>query len=348
MARGQGWVSNYGFGRNTQPVPFRRRRPPSRLVAKVGAPLRMGGRTRTSGRTMTKRRKKKKVTKIHKRSENSSASQVRFGKYKIPTGTRTLLKSVIARRHDMEIRSTNATSTTGVQGLQVFTTLDKDHLIQMKTDCAGGTATDNEITFFLKSVKRQQFYKNQSNHVVKLTLYDCVAKSQAPAVAVDTVSECWSKGLLDANPGGNVTVADIGQTPHKSAEFRLYWRIERVTTIYLEPGQQHEHTLIQSINRIVKSTMFDHNALVASIPGLTTTTLAVFVGSIGHDSTVASRVSFMPATIDVAMKREIQYSVLPSSTSKIVYSNLLPTPALIANFDFMGETQDADVDPMAA
>lgn len=337
--------SAYARTMGMRPVPFRRRPNIKRTTPstgwKKGARLRLGMRVRRGALTRTKQ-KRRVFGNGKKTGENSSMSYCKMGKAWMSGYARFLYKKVQSRQVDCKHASGNASSTTGSQAVIFQSSLITSDLANLKSNI-NGVATDNNIRMFIGHVKRKYILRNQTNTVAKVSIYDLVYKRNPVAASFDSPVELWQKGYTDM--GVATQHLEVGNTPFNAPEFRRYMYVKRVTVLNLEPGQQHEHTFIHRINRIVESSEFD-NSLVTAIGGLTTTSMAVFHGSLGHESLTAANVSYMPITLDWATMTEVHYGFVVQNKPAYNYTNTVPKT--ITNFDFMGENQDADMDNIAA
>jgi len=311
-----------------------------RPSASAGAPRRIGrGRSRTQTRTKQKR-KKGYVT--NNASGNASSSTTRMGRR--ARGVTRLMKRVIGKQADYRNASAQLVSTTGKQGVFGFAFNTPADMRALKLASQGGVATDNTTNLFVYDSKQRFHLKNQSNHLVKMTLYDIRMKRMATASAWDTPIKAWTKGLTDMGAAAD-HYQQISQTPTFSPEFRHSYQILSTTNVNLEPGQQHEHSIYQLMNRKFETTVFDGSAFL-SLPGMTTHLLVVFHGSLGHESATPGTVTFMAATLDYAFTFERKFGWVPQALPAYTLTSTLPT-ALI-DPDHMGDSGDADVNNIAA
>lgn len=255
---------------------------------------------------------------------------------------RLLYKKVQGRKTLVNVTSSSTNSTQGVQAVQERQIFTRSQLDDIKTAALGG-ADNNDCKLYLGYSKHQLTLKNQSNHVVTLTLYDYCFQKQPIGSSLDTAKEVWDKGFTDM--GLTTQSAQVGNTPFASPDFRRYIKVKRAIRISMEPGQQHIHTCYRRLNRLVSSTIWDGSAFT-SVPYLTTGILFSFYGSIGHESATPTTVTYMPARVDWVVKEEYTYGFLPNPKPAYTYTNGLSTT--VADFDHMGESGDADVNDMNA
>lgn len=328
------------FGRPLYPVPFTRRKRPATSI--TGAPIRMGRRVRPrlAGKSYTKTQRKKKLFgRARKLGDNSSISATYIGRRWNPRAGRSIMKNMLGVQCLASNAVSTSTSTQGKQGIKSFQILTRAQLNELTIAANGGGAfPDNPIKVFLQFAKMKLNIKNQSNLVGRLTLYDIDYIKTPAGTGFDDPQECWAKGFTDLSASGQEF--NIGCTPYLSPEFRQNCRVRRVTVINMEPGQQHEHNVYFAINRVCDSTRWS-NWTSNAIGWLTTTTMCVWNGSLGHESTTNANVTYMPMKLDFAYHYDVRYGVLEKKQTAFTMTNNLPT---VTNFDFMGENQDADID----
>jgi hypothetical protein len=294
--------------------------------------------------TLTKTKTKRRTGQVSSHGDNQSFSVNSIGKKWLTRFEQMMWRKVVSPQVKFENGSSTSSSTTGSQAVAEYRFLPKNYLTVMETAANGGFVTDAPVKFFLRSAKSVVRMRNASNSNCKITLYDIVTKRAPPSAALDSVLEAWTKGLVDY---GNSATAyqTVGQTPHKSPEFNYYFSINRSTTVSLEPGQQHDHTVYHSYNRIVDSVSFQNSAST-SIPGVTRTTLIVFHGTLGHESLTPANVTYMPIKLDLAYTYEYKYGWIEKTARTYGISDT--NPKVIADFDFMGQSGDVDTNAVDA
>lgn len=302
----------------------------------------------TATRTKTKRRFGKAV----KTGENTSISAMRFGR-PAARWLRRIFRQLQGRQTVYYNSAGNVTSLQNQQGVLVNSALALTDLFAIKAAVAtalGATGSSNNIKFFLGYLKYKTVYRSCTNHPVRLAIYDVVPRRTPLSTSYDSPLEAWQKGFTDYGitlPSGLTSQSFVvGNTPFQSPEFRRFFTCVKVTLVNLEPGQQHEHTVYRRINRLVNSTAFDTTGSLQSFPGLTFYQMAVVSGSIGHESTSSTNVTFMPCTVDYARSVEFNYAYTCASMPTYAATNTLQGLAAIANFDQMGEAGDVDNDPI--
>lgn len=339
---GNPYANTMGF--RTPTFTRKRKYPGTSTRASTGAPPRMGRRVRprmANSYVFTKT-KRKRFGKVRSHGDNASASVNSIGKKFLTRYDRMMFRKIVSPQTFFYNQYGRMAGTQGKQYVENFSFMQKSTLAAIKLNAAGGVATDNPVKFFLKSGKSVMKFKNQSNAVCKLTLYDIVTKKNTVSATLGDPPLCWQKGLTDFGGASNTTV---GFTPYRSSEFNQYFAVNRVTTISLEAGQQHDHVVYHRYNRVVDSSQFDNNVGMF-IAGLTRSCMVVFHGSLGHESAAPTTVTYMPVTIDYAWSYEYTYGFIEKTTRTFTATDNNPTT--VVDFDFMGENGDADVNPVSA
>jgi len=333
-----GKLGNYASTMGLRPLPFKRKRPgPS--TGTGGAPPRLGRRVRprmARSYTFTKTKTKQRSGKVITHGDNQSFSHNTIGKKWLSRFDLSMLRKIVSPQTVFSNANANVSSAQGKQAALVFSFLTKTELTAMET-AAAGAATAVPTKLFLKGGKYVLRLRNQANTNCRLSIYDIVTKRNTVSTALDNPAEVWTKGFTDY---GTLTKETVGMTPYRSPEFNQYFGVNRVTTVSLEPGQQHDHTVYHKYNRVVDSIQFQNNVGTA-IAGLTRYIMIVFHGTLGHESATATSVTYMPITLDYASQHEYTYGYIQKTTRAFTGTDSNPTA--IADFDFMGETGDVDV-----
>jgi len=326
-------------GRTYYPVaPIRKRRRGG------SAPLRLGPLTqlrRGGSRTATKTKRKKKYQSQTKTGENTSVSATYYPGSKNRLNT-TLFKKIMGRRQRLQNFSGRIVSNFGQQAIQLFSHMGRGDLNTLLTEftTAVPTLAGNSVKLYLSHKKYRTIFKNQSNLPCKVLVYDISCRATPHTVATDTPLEAWQVGLASMGAAATPHLYP-GSTPFMSPEFKRNFRVEKVTSIPMEPGQEHEHTTHHKLNKIVDSTRWDQSTMTP-IPGLTTFTMIVFYGSLVHENLAVGVVTPGVVNLDWATYEEIGYGWVPYASPSLVQVNNFALA--ITNPDFMGEVGDTDAD----
>lgn len=341
-----GGSSTYASTFGMRPVPFKRKRP---TTTATGAPIRLGRRVRPKlarSYVLTKTKTKNRPGKVTSHGDNQSSSVSNIGKKWLSAFDKALSRKVVSPQTVYSNQSNNMSSTQGKQFCGYFNLLNKNDITTMETAANGGSATNNTVRFFLKTAKVCLKLRNQSNTTAKMTIYDITTKRDPLSTTAENPVKAWDKGMVDLGAGATGVAQSVpGATPFKSPEFRNGFYVNRSTTVYLEPGQQHDHTVYHKYNRIVNSVRYQNNTSIY-FGGLTRWIMVVFHGTLGHESLTASTVTYMPITIDYVYSTEYSYGWIEKTAPAFSLTDNLPKT--VADFDFMGESGDADMNVTAA
>lgn len=322
-------------------MPFRRRRPPGAgAKLALSARPRMGmGRSRTLTRTVTKRKKKRR-TKTHVAGMNGSMSSTRLGRRFFKSGG-VLAKQVVHKQTVATSLGNFTLSSIGKQQVLQLPILTAADLISIRTLANGGVATDNQLKLFLYESKQKIHLRNQHNALVTVLIYDISTKSVPLGSSMDSPTEAWETGLQNMGLAVNHSL-NIHQTPSFSPEFRRFFKIQKVTKVLMEAGQQHEHSVYMGTNRLVDTTAVGTGG-ITSMPGLTSWCMIVHYGSLAHETAITTTVSYTAARLDYTVFKSTVFAFPESELPTYTLTNGLATAFIDA--DMMGENQDVDLDP---
>lgn len=108
--------------------------------------------------------------------------------------------------------------------------------------------TTNTLTrMYVQSSEIRCVYTNVTSTPVKLTLYDCKAKSMGQ-LDIDNPFSAIKQGLQTKYNNVNQFAVPY-QTPKESEHFRKFWKIINEKTITLNPGEVHEHFLETDVSK---------------------------------------------------------------------------------------------------
>lgn len=140
------------------------------------------------------------------------------------------------------------------------------------------TQTGNYVRKILYDyITYETSFTNNTPSCVKLTLYDCMAKTTAETTSASADTRaCWITGLGDES--GFVGAANAyfpGSVPTNSKYFNMKWKIIKKTVIQLGPGMTHYHKKHFAPKRLLD---LEYVNKEISIKGLTTELLVVAEG----------------------------------------------------------------------
>lgn len=172
-----------------------------------------------------------------KTGDNSSRSKcvIGGGRRGVAVG---VYKKIMGMQSRMATASTNQGGSLGKQTAFDTVSLSMTELNALETEVkalavANGAAATATVKMYLGWMRSRMHLRNQSNSVVKMTLYDVVTKRNPGGTSIDTPTEVWNLGISDA---GGSNLNEIGETPYKSPLFKRYFSIRKVSIIDLEPG----------------------------------------------------------------------------------------------------------------
>lgn len=339
------YIARRKYGGKRRSAPRRRLQPPGYSMDLAGniKKLPSYGLGNAPSAVQVANRPKSKYGQIVRVSENASLSSTRYG-YPMSRVTKLMYRKSEGRRTFYSNNATSLLTLTGRQSLGFFNALGQGELATIKTTL-DPTAGTNNLKIFLGYIKQKVTFKNQSNHVACLTMYDLNGRRVALSSSLDSPIEAWEKGISDMG-GGTAQPYIPNSTPFQSPEFRRLFNTIKVTKIYLEPGETHEHTIYRRINRVYNSTVWDNQTL-GVVPGITSLLFYTVYGSIGHEATTGdtnpATVTYMPCRIDMIHQWEFNAAVVPASQPSYSTTTNLITTAPV-NWDFMAEAGDVDGD----
>lgn len=341
-----GGSSTYASTFGMRPVPFKRKRP---TTTATGAPVRLGRRVRPKlarSYVLTKTKTKNRPGKVTTHGDNQSSSVSTIGKKWLSKFDKMLSRKIVSPQSSYKNDYGRVQCTQGTQGLTYFYFMTKTDMTAMETAANGGSATNNNVRLFLKTGKVAIKLRNQANTTAKVTLYDISTKRDPLSTSVENPVKAWDKGMIDLGAGLTGVAQSVpGATPFKSPEFRNGFYVNKATTVYLEPGQQHDHTVYHKYNRIIDTVRYQNNTS-AIFAGLTRWVMVVFHGTLGHESATPGTVTFMPITLDYAVSYEYEYGWIEKTSPSFSLTDNFPKA--VVDFDFMGESGDADVNAAIA
>nr|WDW25933.1 MAG: putative capsid protein [Canine stool-associated circular genome virus] len=308
---------------------------PSRKRSRTGAPLRTGRRVGSS--VARSKSVKSSAGRVVHHGDNATSSYRSVGGSRLSPVLRTIMRKIVQSETVNTVQAGTLSCGYGVQGHSTFSILDKPTLTAMETAANDGTATDNSLRLFLKKAKVIYTLRNQTNTNAVVKLYDIVCKRDPPSTVMDHPREAWNKGLTDLGISNGYDI--VGATPFKSPEFNHLFRVLGVTSLQLEPGMQHVHTVYHHYNKLF-STVRTQNVPGVTVAGFTRFIMPVFHGSLIHESLTPTSVTTAGIKLDYMVRNEYSFGYLVQNSPTYSIIDLLPKS--ITDPDFMGETGDAD------
>lgn len=178
----------------------------------------------------------------------------------------------------------------GKQGVTSYNFLQTSYLQQYFVDAltANGGFTSfvpatgaADVRCVVESLTNIYQFGNMSEMAVEYEIYDLVAKQDRDTyIAPDAL---WQSDYN--NTGGSSAAVSLTSTPWtKPTDSKLFseaWRIAHVTKVEMSAGENHKHTFVNHINRVVDSSMFKQFGVLKNI---TTAYMIICRGSVVSDT----------------------------------------------------------------
>lgn len=346
-----------------------RRRPPT-SITKLRAPLRMGARVRMGygSATKTKQRQKKRFSGPVTHGDNASSSYSSMGNMKGYRMWKFLTKAKGVFNEENTVSYT-VESYQGSQGIYCLDPLmDRADLSGIFASVDTGTRTSKCILGAGKSVFH---IRNQTANLAKLRIYEIWTTRNPQDAKLNYPQGAWYDHYTDqqipnftaGKTGDSVSLNGahkLDETPFHAKDFGRYYRVHKCTSVHLEAGQQHNHTIRHHFYRTVNREVWeDTPELMVSMGGITRHFMIVWYGGLTHDTLVApayeepsgvkvdaNEVTVSAIRLDISVRHQWTYAI-----DAIPYARFFVAGGLkgqIADEDYMGETGDADRDPTGA
>lgn len=337
------WTRRGRYGRTySRATRYKRRLGVSTSRKRSGAPLRTGRMVRPKlSRFASVRARPQGRVAVH--GDNATSSFVSVGGTRMLPSLRNLMRKLVQLRNATTTTSGFALSGIGRQNTINVTFLTKQQLTSMETAANNGIATDNSLRLFLKSGKVTLTLRNQTNNNAVVKLYDIVCKRDPPNEDLDSPVDAWAKGMTDFGVMDAEEV--IAATPFRSPEFNHFFRVVRVTSLHMEPGMQHVHTVRHYYNKVYNSVRTQSVGGTA-VSGFTRFIMPVFYGSLVHEDGAPDVVTTSNIKLDYSIVREHSWGFLLPAAPTVSVTDTLPK-ALTAP-SFMADGDDVDAPIVAA
>nr|WAE42482.1 MAG: capsid protein [Cressdnaviricota sp.] len=269
-------------------------------------------------------KKQPRKNKLHQKAipmgRGGFYSKFYYGKRKLPLPYRVLKN--LAKNYQSLNGSARVTSVVGQQNvatqLAMYTTTD---LTTMATNVSAN-ATQKVIHL---SVSAEVMITNQDVGNCVLTLYDIIARRDLTTTAVNNPGQAWASSYSDEG-GSNTDYQIIGATPFSSDLFTQFFKVLKITHVFLGQGESHSHKVYFSPNRQIDKEYINNEA--QGIKGLTCFTSLVAYGAPYNDATTKTSVSTGQVTLDVVYRKQYKYSFIADSTTTWFKTNNLTTFAV--------------------
>lgn len=196
-------------------------------------------------------------------------------------------------------------------------------------DPTGTTFNVNQIRPYFMSCLGTFRFNNFTNGNISMTIYDIHCKTSTG----DSPIKLWDDGdraeeADAAAVGGNNFV--IGSKPTDSKRFKQYWKVDKVTSVIMKPGEEHEHKIVHAPN----TAQFQNNYLQSIQSGtgayqyigrLTRGVMWVITGQAFVDRGVGGTGGVSTTAAETANVWDLhyKYSMLQNPSTVITTSNAL-------------------------
>lgn len=177
---------------------------------------------------------------------------------------------------------------------------------------------------FVHHVTQRTTFVNQSPSMIRVTLYDLLAKK----MATTTPEQSWSIGLSQnagTDPSQEVTIHPTS-SPRDSKLFSAEWRIVKTTKIVMATGAAHDHVFKNTINGLVNLAWCADNSAEYN-PSKYMATMVVVQGLPVDDNvtwTDIQNVTTDKSKLISVTQQEIKSRVLDGKGDKLTYVNVMP------------------------
>lgn len=344
--------------------PVRRRPVRLRLGLSKSARPRMGARVRTSAPTMTRQRQRKARGGVHKIGQNATAKYTRMGNSYNWRLWQSRKRTLAVRWFEFS-SATTVDSYKASQGIYMLpSVLNRAHLKALSDKASTGNTTSK---VFVGGGTTVIHIKNQTNIVAKCKLYEIYTRRTALGTGSDSPLSCWYGWCTDQGLASFTTETvtlngahRVDETPFCS-DVGYYYKIGKVTTLHLEPGMQHNHTIKHRWHKNLRREAWEEADATTqpSIGGWTRHFMVVWYSTLVHDTNVApvaatgvkedaGEVSVASVRLDIVTSHKFEYMIDTTCVSALDEEVNYPYKLGILDEDHMGENQDADMDATRA
>lgn len=365
-----------------RPVYRPRKRPAGGAIG-GGAPLRMGRRVRPKlaasyTATQTRRQRRRFRKGVTKAGDNATQGYSHMGGTKYKSLWFNKVKTLGVRSWE-DGTATTVTSYNGTQGILLMPGFHTRSQLKTISDSMATTNTTSKC--IVGTGKTVLHIKNQSPILVKCKLYEFYTKRTGCTSGTYDPKAAWYKYIIDQSID-SLTVNDIKETPstftvngaHRvdmnpyCADVSHYFKIAKMTSLHLEPGMQHNHTITHDVYKILKREVWeDTDALQVSIGGWTRHFMIVFYSGLVHNKdvnqsdivtggaslngvkTASGEITVSNVTLDVVCRHSFKWLIDSTSTENHVEDSTYPYRTDLADLseEHMGESNDIRMSVLA-
>lgn len=282
--------------------------------------------------TSTRTRSKLYQTVMH-RDGPTTESFVRFKYYKkakVPKTVKRLLGEQVMVCNEQTRLTYNANTQATTVLPAPYNISDVGNILAAAATAITASGTSANYKVLLERCNANLMITNQTNDVVRLTLYDCVPRRDIFNASYTPPNNAWVTGdaATSTAPGGGTSAyAYVGSTPFQTPAFTRLYKVQKVTTLDLATGGHHTHVIQANPYRLFDKQTYAEMTSGANngIGYLTAFTMVVAHGYPTNDGTTKTNVGLAQGALDMVLVKQYKYRMLESSISTIsqLTSNLI-------------------------
>lgn len=191
------------------------------------------------------------------------------------------------------------------------------NILGLAANVVATSGTNLNFKVLLEECQAKCLFTNQTNDVVRMTLYDILPRRDINNGSYTPPSAAWVTGDA-ATAGGASAYTYAGSTPFQTPAFTKLWEVVKVTNVDLHTGGHHVHNIMYKPKCMMDKQTFTENGGSANIAykNLTGFTMVVIHG-LPVNGTSGTNISLAATAIDCAVVRQYKFRVFESSVSQI-------------------------------
>lgn len=186
---------------------------------------------------------------------------------------------------------------------------------EQPANTAGSLQDTNRI--FWKMAEQFTTFTNSGNATAFVDIYQLSVRRATN----NNPQTLWQSGIQDQASSAFQSITALGLTPGMSQAFTDYYKMKKVYTICLAPGQSHQHNakypIFQLINNSVIATDMQGDNF---LPGVSRAQLFVGRGAPVTDGTTSSNVNTAPVKINMACTQRCTFTYLSDNDANLLLS----------------------------
>lgn len=251
--------------------------------------------------------------------QGGSISKFFYGKQRLAL-PKSVLKTM-SKNFYVENNAGRTTSTVGNQEVTRVAQLFAPSTLNPIIATISGSATQKAV---LLSCTAETMITNQGLGTVRVTLYDIISRRDVNNATIGYPDNAVKTGLADEGASaGSYSV--VGTTPFSTDRFTQFYKVVKVTHIYLAQGQTHSHRIHYAPNRVVNREYTNLGGTSTyALRNLSCFTLMYQHGQVANDVTTKTQVSIGATALDWVTRYQYKYSYIDDSVTNYQYVNNLP------------------------